>query len=133
MQLRPHPVVARWMAEQDTSETFLSVITVLEIRKGLEMHPSMERRRALESWLLNELLAEFQGRVLSVSLPVAQVGGRLIADGIRMGRPVPPLDGLIAATAIVHDLTVVTRNTRDFEGLGVEVFNPWLEGERPSS
>lgn len=128
MRRRPDEVVARWMAEQDHSEVFLSVITILEIRKGLEIHPSVERRRALDAWLTNDLLVEFEWRLLPVSLAVAQVGGGLIAAGIRTGRTVAPLDGLIAATAIVHGLTVVTGNTRDFQGLGVEVVNPWLEG-----
>lgn len=87
--------------------------------------PDSQRRSHLEAWIENYLLPWFDGRILPVTLPIADRWG--ILEGVRRlaGRPLGAPDGLIAATAIEHRLTVVTRNVKDFEGLGVTIFNPW--------
>ena len=84
-----------------------------------------KRRAQLEEWLKQDLDAWFSGRVLPVDRHVATRWVSLIAQTTRAGRPLPTLDSLIAATALVHDLTIVTRNTRDFAGIGATTLNPW--------
>ena len=101
---------------------FLSVLTLGEIRKGLERVSDGERRLKLLDWLEIELPAFFTGRILSVDIPVADRWGRL---QVEVGRPVPAVDSLLAATALHHELRLVTRNEKDFEYPGLEVINPW--------
>jgi toxin FitB len=105
------------------------VITLAEIQKGIEMLGEGKRRAQLEDWLKQDLEAWFAGRILLVDRSVAARWASLVAQGIRTGRPLPTVDSLIAATALTHDLTIVTRNTRDFEGIGAATLNPW-ESER---
>ena len=82
----------------------------------------VERRQALLDWLETDLPVFFHGRVLAITMEVADRWSRVVAAA---GRQLPAIDSLLAATALVHDLTVVTRNTRDVNGLGVSVLNPW--------
>lgn len=98
------------------------MLTLGEIRKGVEGVGDATRRRALLDWLEIDLPAFFAGRIAPVDAAVADRWGRLIAQA---ARPLPAIDSLLAATALQHDLVLVTRNTRDFAGLPVEVFNPW--------
>jgi predicted nucleic acid-binding protein len=88
------------------------------------LHPS-KRRIDLERWFENELLPRFHGRVLPVTHSIADRWGVLDGQCQLKGTPLSTADGMIAATALEHDLTLVTRNVKDFAGLGVEVFNPW--------
>lgn len=101
---------------------FLSVLTLGEIRKGLESVSDGERRLKLLDWLEIELPAFFTGRILSVDIPVADCWGRLQAEA---RRPVSAVDSLLAATALRHELRLVTRNEKDFAYPGLEVINPW--------
>ena len=115
-----HPEVARWLAAQQSEALFLSVVTIGEIRRGITRQ---ERRdppfaHELTVWL-TQLLTQFGDRVLSFDLPEAQRWGRLSAE---LGHDTPDL--MIAATALEHGLTVVTRNVKHFEATGVETFNP---------
>lgn len=118
----PHPGVVGWVALRPASTLFLSVLSLGEIRNGVEGLADAERRRALADWLEADLPAFFLGRLLPVDAPVADRWGRLLAAA---SRPLPAIDSLLAATALHHDLTLVTRNVRDFEGLGVGLVNPW--------
>ncbi|TFL13307.1 type II toxin-antitoxin system VapC family toxin [Pusillimonas caeni] len=118
----PHPDVLQWFEGRPASTLFLSVLTLGEIRKGIQALPQAGRREMLVDWLETELTAFFSRRILSVDAAVADRWGRLVADA---GRPVPAIDSLLAATALEHDLTLVTRNTKDFEGLGVSLVDPW--------
>ena len=122
---RPEPKVTEWVRAQDNAALFLSVISIGELRKGCTIMPDSKRRSHLEAWIENYLLPWFNGRILPVTLPIADRWG--ILEGVRRlaGCPLGAPDGLIAATAIEHRLTVVTRNVKDFEGLGVTIFNPW--------
>jgi predicted nucleic acid-binding protein len=97
-------------------------LTLGEIRKGIEAARDAARRRALLDWLETELPTFFTGRILPIDRAVADRWGRLLAAA---GRPLPAIDSLLAATALEHDLVLVTRNVKDFAGLPVEVFNPW--------
>ena len=103
----------------------MSVITLAEIQKGIELLAEGKRRAQLEQWLTQDLEAWFSGRVLPVDRQVAMRWASLAAQGSRTGRPLPTVDSLIAATALAHDLTIVTRNTKDFEGVGATTLNPW--------
>lgn len=118
----PHPGVLHWFKERPASTLFLSVLTLGEIRKGIEAISELNRRQVLLDWLETDLTAFFTGRILAVDIAVADRWGRLVA---RAGRPLPAIDSLLAATALEHDLVLVTRNTKDFEALGISLINPW--------
>lgn len=118
----PDPGVVAWCSQRPPSALYLSVLTLGEIRKGLEGVGDESRRQSLLDWLETELPAFFTGRILPIDAAVADRWGRLVAAA---GRPLPAIDSLLAATALENDLVLVTRNIKDFEGLPVAVFNPW--------
>ncbi len=122
---RPEPRVVKWLKAQPVTTLFLSAITIGEIRKGLVVTPQGRRRADLETWFHTDLLVWFRNRVLPVTHAIADRWGELDGQCQLKGRPLNTADGLIAATALEHDLTVVTRNVRHFEDLGVAIFNPW--------
>ena len=119
---QPDPGVVAWMQQRPRQSLYLSVLTLGEIRKGIEQLQDNRRRQPLIDWLEVELPHYFVGRLLSVDALTADRWGYLMASA---GRPLPAIDGLLAATALQHQLTLVTRNRRDFEGLGVPLINPW--------
>jgi predicted nucleic acid-binding protein len=121
----PDAGVKRWLETTDRQSHYVSVITLAEIQKGIELLADGKRRVQLEQWLNRDLEAWFSGRVLSVDRKVAARWASLVAQGVRTGRPLPVVDSLIAATSLAYDLTIVTRNVRDFEGTGVATINPW--------
>jgi predicted nucleic acid-binding protein len=125
--IKPQPDlnVLRWITDTDEALLFLSVLTLGEIRNGIERLNPGKRRGRLESWLAVELRRRFQERILTIDEAIAQRWGALSAAAARKGRPVPVIDGLLAATALHHDLMLVTRNDGDFSGTGVPVLNPW--------
>jgi predicted nucleic acid-binding protein len=117
--------VAAWADNVEAADLYLSVITVQELEIGVLL---AERRdppqgAVFRAWLNAQVLPAFAGRILVVDTPVAQRSARL-----HVPNPRPVRDGLIAATALVHGMTVVTRNTADFEPTGVKNFNPWIPG-----
>jgi len=114
--------VAAWQAARKPERCFLSTITLLEIRLGIELARASDRKKAnvLETWLEQRVQPGFVGRILAVDQTVAEACGRLPAERPRSFR-----DGLILATALVHELIVVTRNVKDFADGGVEVIDPW--------
>jgi toxin FitB len=124
---RPDPGVVRWLDEVDEDRTYLSVITLGELRKGVDRLSEGRRRDRLDSWLTGELPERFGGRLLSVDGVVADEWGRLLASADNAGSAVDDTDALIAATARVHGLQIVTRNVRHFAAAGVEVISPWQE------
>jgi predicted nucleic acid-binding protein len=104
---------------------YLSVLTLGEIRKGLAGLAQGKRRTRLETWLRVELQTRFAGRILAIDSPVADRWGLLAAQAKSRGTPLPIIDGLLAATALHYNLTVVTRNAGDFANAQVQVLNPW--------
>jgi len=122
---RPEPRVAQWLKTQPVTSLFLSAVTIGEIRKGLVVLPQGRRRAGLETWFHTDLLNWFRGRILPVTHSIADRWGVLEGQCQLKGTPLNTADGMIAATALEHDLSVVTRNVKDFAGLGVTVFNPW--------
>jgi toxin FitB len=122
----PNAGVKRWLETTVRELQHVSVITLAEIQKGIELLDEGKRRAQLEQWLAQDLETWFSGRVLYVDRQVSRRWASLVAQGVRRGRPLPTVDSLIAATALGHDLTIVTRNVRDFEGTGAATLNPWL-------
>ena len=121
----PDAGVKRWLENTDRQMQHVSVMTLAEIQKGIELLAPGKRSSELEEWFSKDLEAWFAGRVLSVDRRVAARWASLVAQGSRAGRPLPTVDSLIAATALVYELTIVTRNTKDFSGSGVITMNPW--------
>lgn len=123
---RAHSGVVAFLSEADQAELFLSVLTLGELRKGVAMKRRSDARMAelLAAWV-DGIEARFADRVLPVDRPVARLWGELSAR-----RPLSVVDALIAATAIHHGLTLVTRNTRDVAFTGVRLVDPWAGGRR---
>lgn len=119
---RPDPNVADWFTKRSASSLFLSVLTLGEIRKGIEKYTDPERRLLLVDWLEHDLPAYFGERILPIDGAIADRWGRVQVEA---GRPLPVIDSLLAATAHRHRLKMVTRNVDDFVGLSVDVINPW--------
>lgn len=126
---RPDANVTRWFAQADEDRIYLSVITFAEISLGIEELGAGARRSVLESWLQNELPARFEGRILGVGLAVAAVWGAITARSKKSGLHLSVMDAFFAATAEIHALTLVTRNTKHFDKLGISLLNPWTEQE----
>lgn len=123
----PNPAVLAWVRDCEEEALFLSVVTIGELEKGIAKVADSSRKKKLASWIRNDLAARFQSRILPVDLQVAARWGVLVGESERRGVPLPVIDSLIAATSLQHDLTVVTRNTADFERWGARCFNPWVE------
>ena len=122
---QPDPKVDAWIRGQDDETLHLSVVTIGELRKGLDLAPQGKRRSELEEWLEKDLIPTCDGRILPVTKVIAEKWGALSAQRQLVGRPLSMADGLIAATALEHGLTLVTRNVKDFDLLGVTILNPW--------
>jgi predicted nucleic acid-binding protein len=122
---RPEPRVVEWLKAQPATMLYLSAVTIGEIRKGLVVLPQGRRRTELEAWFHTDLLIWFRNRILPVTDSIADRWGVLEGQCQLKGTPLNTVDGMIAATALGHDLTLVTRNVKDFSGLGVVLLNPW--------
>ena len=121
----PDARVLDWLDGLDEDRSFISVVSIAEIRRGVALMDEGRKREALAEWLARDLPQRFEQRVLPVDEPVALAWGDLMGVAKRRGRGLSSMDGLIAATAIARQLTLATRNTRDFEGFGIELFDPW--------
>lgn len=120
----PNSGVTAWMNSVDEDQLFLSVVTLAELRYGIERMAPGNRRRRYEQWLGHEMPLRFEDRILSVNPIIADAWGRIVALCASTGKPISGIDGFLAATAQVHSLTLVTRNVRHFTVLKT-VFNPW--------
>jgi len=125
---RPNAGVVAWLAEADEDRIFVSVITLAELRYGIERLAAGHRRRRLDEWLRDELPLRFEGRVLSIDAAIADAWGKIVARSEAVGRPIGVTDAFIAASAEVHGLTLVTRDASDFEPTLKSIVNPWTEG-----
>lgn len=123
VRLRPARNVVEWLERAPDTAFHVSVLSLGEIRRGVEMLADGARKETLRRWLELDLPEWFEDRVLPLTAAVADRWGRLLA---KVGRPVPAVDSLLAATALEHDLRLVTRNERDFQYPGLEVVNPWV-------
>lgn len=125
MKPRPNAGVITWMAEVDEDRVFLSVVTIAELRYGIDRMAAGYKRNRLDEWLKDELPLRFEGRVLAVDNVVAEACGKLIARSEAVGHRMEVMDAFIAATAENYSLSVVTRNPSHFEPLVRNLLNPW--------
>jgi toxin FitB len=114
-----------WITAQELGSLKISVVTLGEFEKGFALTQDLHKRLRLETWLELRLNDLFRGQALNIDPAIAKRWGNLMARRQMAGRPLAAADGMIAATALQHDLTLVTRNEKDFEGLGLSILNPW--------
>lgn len=124
MKRNPDPGVVRWFAERPAESLHLSVLTLGELRKGIDAMPEGARKATVVAWLEADLPDYFAGRILEIDAHTADRWGKLCAE---VRRPIPAIDSLLAATALVHGLTLVTRNLADFNLPSLRIINPWGE------
>lgn len=122
---QPNPNVIQWIDDLDPNSVYLSVITIGELRKGIEKLPESKRKDALRAWLNDDLLVRFNGHILELDIPVMLTWGKMIGQLEQAGKPLPALDSLIAAITLHHQCTLATRNEDDFRATGITLFNPW--------
>ena len=122
---KPEPRVMEWLEAADEELLYLSVLTLGEIRKGIAGLSQGRRRTHLETWLAVDLQARFTGRIVPIDSAIADRWGLLAAEAKRKEKALPIIDGFLAATAIHHNLTIVSRNAGDFTATHVPVLNPW--------
>ena len=124
---RPAPdlKVLGWLDAIDEDRAYVSVASIAELRRGIALMDDGRRRDALAIWLANDLPARFAERILPIDRAVAERWGDLMAQSRRSGVALSVMDGFFAATALANDLTLVTRNVKDFASFGVPLFNPW--------
>ncbi|MCR9191684.1 MAG: type II toxin-antitoxin system VapC family toxin [Gammaproteobacteria bacterium] len=117
----PNQKVIQWLSSVDASQFLLSILTIGEIRKGIEKLQDTAKKQSIIQWLENDLATKFHGRIIPIDQNIAEKWGYLSAY-----TNIPAIDGLIAATALVFNYKLVTRNTKDFENIiGLEIMNPW--------
>jgi tRNA(fMet)-specific endonuclease VapC len=121
----PNERVIQWLDRLDPTSVYLSVITIGELRKGIEKLSDSRRKDKLRAWLTDELLVRFRDRILVLDVDVMLTWGELVGRLERGGRPLAAIDSLIAALALSHSCSLVTRNESDFQGAGLTVVNPW--------
>jgi predicted nucleic acid-binding protein len=125
---RPEPDfrVVDFLDRLDEDRVFISVISLAEIRRGIALMEKGRKRDSLEVWLANDLVHRFEGRILTLDHAIAFTWGDLMGSARQRGISLSMMDGFIAATALTNGLTIATRNTKDFEGLGLSIINPWI-------
>ena len=117
--------VLDWLQARGIDKLFISVVTIAELEQGIAHLGGGARARKVETWLNDSILTQFESRTLDVDIRVARRWGRALGAAKRAGRPLSAVDGIIAATAIEHDLTLVTRNVTDFRDFDLRIVNPW--------
>jgi toxin FitB len=122
---KPEPLVLEWMEAADETLLYLSVLTIGAIRKGLAALDQGKLRTHLETWLGVDLQARFAGRIVPIDAAIADRWGLIAAEAKRRGKTLSVIDGLLAATALHYNLTVVSRNVTDFSNTQVQVLNAW--------
>jgi predicted nucleic acid-binding protein len=125
----PSHRVVKWVAENDESNLYISVITIGEIHKGIEKLPAGKKKEKLHQWVKYDLKERFRGRIVDFDLKTATVWGKIQARSELSGKGMPAIDGQIVATGISYDLTVVTRNTTDIKISGAALLNPWRHSQ----
>lgn len=125
IKFRPESKVSDWFISQQPDSLYVSALTLGELQKGIVKLETSTRKTYLEEYLKTEIIDGFKGRILNVDSAVALGWGGLVAKAEKSGKPMPYIDSLIAATALQHQLTLVTRNTKDMETSGVKLLNPW--------
>lgn len=122
---KPDNKVLSWMNERSENDLYISVLTLGEIRRGITKLSDQAKKSKLLDWYI-ELENRFSSRIIPVDIKIAEEWGGIQGELDKTGNPMSVIDGLLAVTALVHNLVVVTRNTSDFHIQAVEILNPWL-------
>ncbi len=122
---RPDQRVIKWIDGHSEESMYLSALTVGEIQKGIAKLSDTKRKAVMQHWLDTDLRERFSERIISIDVDVAATWGQIEGQAERQGRPIPTIDGLLGATAIAHNLTVVTRDAHDIGRTGARVVDPW--------
>jgi len=124
---KPAKSVVDWLDTHEETTLFLSILTIGEIYQGIHKLPPDQqlRREHLQKWIEHDLIQRFNSRILPLNLEIIRTWGELTGNAERHGRPLPVIDSLIVATAMTHNMTVVTRNVKDMRSLPVTIENPW--------
>lgn len=117
--------VTEWILDKKETHLFISVLTIGELNKGITKLPDSKRKDAINSWVNNDLKKRFAGRILEITEEIAALWGEIQGKAEKRGKKMAVIDSLIAATAIINNLTVVTRNVKDFKNSGCKIINPW--------
>lgn len=125
MKKKPAPSVTQWILERNEILFSVSALSFGEIKKGIDKAEDVKRKETLQMWLQDFVIPRFWSRIITIDGAVALAWGELMAKHGKVGRVIPTIDSLIAASAITHHLQIVTRNTKDFEGLNIPLINPW--------
>ena len=125
IKARPSKKVVEWVSSKSEENFYLSVLTIGEIQKGISKLADSKKKENLQSWITIDLKDRFTGRILDIDSGVAQKWGEIQGSAEKQGLMMPAIDALIAATAICHGLTVVTRNIQDMQHSGARLYNPW--------
>ena len=121
----PNPSVIEWVKNCDETSLFVSVLVIGEIQKGIAKLEESKKKSELQAWLDNELVKRFKDRILNINKKTSSIWGKLQGEVEKKGEIIPVIDALIGATAIEHNLIVVTRNVNDIERIGAKIYNPW--------
>jgi predicted nucleic acid-binding protein len=124
---KPELKVHAWLNSRSNDLLYISVLTLGEIQRGIAKLPLSARRTGLQDWLDGDLRSRFQGHILVVDNAIANQWGKIMGRADVSGKPLPIVDSLLAATALHHGLTLVTRDTGDLAATGVQLLNPWKE------
>lgn len=123
--VQPNPNVLGWFQSQNEKKLFLSIITIGEIEKGIYQLPPSKKRTSLETWLFDDLAPSFKNRLLEFDRKMITTWAKMMADLKLKGIIRPSFDSLIEATALHHQLILVTRNVKNFQNSQVTILNPW--------
>lgn len=124
---KPFGALVEWIRTIDENNQYLSSLTIGEIQKGISKLHSSQKKKALLSWLNNELKNRFARRIVDININVTQKWGEILAITENQGIKLPIIDSIIAATGIVYDMIIVTRNVDDMKQSGAQLFNPWTD------
>lgn len=125
VSVQPNANVLSWFKSQNEKTLYLSIITIGEIEKGIYQLPASKKRTALETWFFDDLAPSFQNRILKIDQKLITAWAKMMADFKAKGIVRPSFDSLIEATALHHQLILVTRNVKNFQGSQVTILNPW--------
>ncbi len=122
---KPNIDVVKWISDIDERYLYISVLTIGEIHKGIEKLPESKKKNSLQKWVNFDLKERFNNKILNIDIHIATTWGKVQAQSELVGQILPTIDGLIACTGLAHDLTIVTRNTKDMKASGASIINPW--------
>lgn len=122
---KPERSLLKWIKQKDEIDFYLSVLTIGELHKGISRLEESKKKQLLIQWVESDLTKRFENRILPVTDSIAKKWGEIQGKAEQEGKKMPVIDSLIAATGLVHDFQIITRNTIDMEKSGVKLYNPW--------